>query len=101
MGEWVARPLVARVSSSLKRQERGILSFLVRCSSALTTSLLNERVETHIIYIPLGASVSLMSIHKYCHIFNLQIFDSFVCKAVYSDWYTRVHHLDTCSGYKS
>ena len=51
--------------------------------------------------IPLGTSVSLMSIHKYCHIFNSHIFDSFVCKIVYSDWYTRVHYLDTCSGYKS
>ncbi len=29
-----------------------------------------------------------MSIHKYCHINTLQIFDSFVCKAVYSFWYT-------------
>lgn len=38
-----------------------------------------------------------MSIHKYCHIFNSQIFDSFVCKIVYLFWYTRVHYLDTCS----
>jgi len=59
VGEEVARPLVARVSSSLKRQERGVLSFLVRCLSALTTALLNERVETHIILFRLAPALAL------------------------------------------
>jgi hypothetical protein len=59
VGEWVGRPLVARVSSLLKRQERGVLSFLVRCSSALTTALLNERVETHIILFRLAPALAL------------------------------------------
>jgi len=59
VGEWVGRPLVARVSSLLKRQEGGVLSFLVRCSSALTTSLLNERVETHIILFRLAPALAL------------------------------------------
>jgi len=59
VGEEVARPLVARVSSLLKRQERGVLSFLVHCSSALTTALLNERVETYIISFRLAPALAL------------------------------------------